>query len=41
MKKALVIYSGGLDTTVCVPLLREEGYDSISTVTVDVGQPAE
>lgn len=41
MKKALVIYSGGLDTTVCIPLLREEGYTDIHTVTVDVGQPAE
>src|SRR5579862_3314786 len=41
MKRALVIYSGGLDTTVCIPLLREEGFDEISTVTIDVGQPAE
>jgi argininosuccinate synthase len=39
--KALVIYSGGLDTTVCIPLLRDEGYDEIHTVTVDVGQPLE
>jgi len=41
MKRALVIYSGGLDTTVCIPLLKEEGFDQISTVTIDVGQPAE
>lgn len=41
MKRALVIYSGGLDTTVCIPLLKEEGYEEISTVTIDVGQPAE
>lgn len=41
MKRAIVIYSGGLDTTVCIPLLKEEGYEQISTVTVDVGQPAE
>src|SRR5579862_5185770 len=41
MKRALVIYSGGLDTTVCIPLLREEGFEEISTVTIDVGQPAE
>lgn len=41
MKKALIIYSGGLDTTVCIPLMREEGFDAISTVTIDVGQPAE
>ena len=33
-------FSGGLDTTVCVPLLREEyGYDEVIGVTVDVGQP--
>ncbi len=38
-KKALVIYSGGLDTTVCVPLMREEGFEEILTLTVDVGQP--
>lgn len=41
MKRALVIYSGGLDTTVCIPLLREEGFGEIHTITVDVGQPAE
>jgi len=41
MKRALVIYSGGLDTTVCIPLLKEEGFDEISTVTIDVGQPAD
>ncbi|MFW5697225.1 MAG: argininosuccinate synthase [Fimbriimonadaceae bacterium] len=38
-KTALIVFSGGLDTTVCVPLMREEGYDRIVTVTVDVGQP--
>jgi len=33
-------FSGGWDTTVCVPLLREEyGYDEVIGVTVDVGQP--
>lgn len=41
MKKALIIYSGGLDTTICIPLMREEGFEEISTVTIDVGQPAE
>lgn len=40
MPHALIIYSGGLDTTVCIPLMREAGYDTISTVTIDVGQPA-
>jgi len=35
-------FSGGLDTTVCVPLLKEEyGYDEVVGVTVDVGQPDE
>ncbi len=40
-KKALIIYSGGLDTTICIPLMREQGFDDIHTVTVDVGQPQE
>ncbi len=40
MKKALVVYSGGLDTTVIIPVLKAEGYDEVHTVTVDVGQPA-
>src|SRR5579863_9365506 len=42
MKKIVLVYSGGLDTSVCIPLMREEyGYDHVITVTVDVGQPAE
>lgn len=40
-RHALIIYSGGLDTTVCVPLMRERGFDRISTACIDVGQPAE
>ncbi len=40
MKTALIVYSGGLDTTVCIPLMREDGFERIVTVTVDVGQPA-
>ncbi len=36
----VLVYSGGLDTSVCIPLMREEyGFDHIVTVTVDVGQP--
>jgi len=40
MKKVVLAYSGGLDTSVCVPLLRERyGFDHVVTVVVDVGQP--
>ncbi|WP_299236397.1 argininosuccinate synthase [Natronomonas sp.] len=40
-KRVALAFSGGLDTTVCVPLLEEEyGYDGVIGVTVDVGQPA-
>ncbi|MCE8424521.1 MAG: argininosuccinate synthase [Candidatus Methanoperedens sp.] len=40
MKKAALAYSGGLDTSVCIPLLKEKyDCDYIITVTVDVGQP--
>jgi len=40
--KVVLSYSGGLDTTVCIPLLREKyGFDEIISVTVDVGQPQE
>ncbi|MDI9639929.1 argininosuccinate synthase [Kamptonema cortianum] len=41
MKHALIIFSGGLDTTVCVPMMRERGFERISTVCIDVGQPSE
>lgn len=38
-KKVLLVYSGGLDTSVCIPLMRQEyGYTDVVTVTVDVGQ---
>ena len=38
--KVALAFSGGLDTTVCVPLLEEEyDYDEVIGVTVDVGQP--
>ncbi len=40
MNTVALAFSGGLDTTVCVPLLEEEyGYDEVIGVTVDVGQP--
>jgi argininosuccinate synthase len=40
MTRVALAFSGGLDTTVCVPLLEDEyGYDEIIGVTVDVGQP--
>lgn len=36
----MLAYSGGLDTSVCIPLLREEyKFKEVITVTVDVGQP--
>jgi argininosuccinate synthase len=41
-KKGTVVlaFSGGLDTSVCIPLLRERyGYGRVITVAVDVGQP--
>jgi argininosuccinate synthase len=39
-ERVALAFSGGLDTTVCVPLLLEEyGYESVLGVTVDVGQP--
>jgi argininosuccinate synthase len=42
MERVALAFSGGLDTTVCVPLLEEEyGYDEVVGVTVDVGQPEE
>ena len=38
--RVALAFSGGLDTTVCVPLLEEEyDYDEVIGVTVDVGQP--
>jgi argininosuccinate synthase len=41
MRTVVLVYSGGLDTSVCIPLMREEyGFDHIVTVTVDVGQPS-
>lgn len=40
--KVVLAFSGGLDTSICIPLLREHyGFDEIITVAVDVGQPPE
>lgn len=40
MKTVVLVYSGGLDTSVCIPMLREDyGFDRVVTATVDVGQP--
>ncbi len=42
MSRVVLAYSGGLDTSVCIELLREEyGYDEVITVTGYVGQPEE
>ncbi len=42
MSTVVLVYSGGLDTSVCIPLMRDEyGFSRVVTVTVDVGQPAE
>jgi argininosuccinate synthase len=38
--KVVLAYSGGLDTSVAIPWLREKGYDVIS-LTVHVGQPVD
>lgn len=41
-KSVVLVYSGGLDTTVCIPMMKEDyGFDHVITVTVDVGQPKE
>lgn len=40
MNRVALAFSGGLDTTVCVPLLTEEyDFDEVIGITVDVGQP--
>src|SRR5660398_258129 len=41
MKKVVLAYSGGLDTSVCIPHLKEHyGCNYAIAVTVDLGQPA-
>jgi len=40
LSEVVLAYSGGLDTSVCIPLLKEHyGFDRVITVLVDVGQP--
>jgi argininosuccinate synthase len=42
VSEVVLAYSGGLDTSVCIPLLKERyGFDKVITVLVDVGQPAQ
>ncbi len=39
-KTVVLVYSGGLDTSVCIPMMREDyGFERVVTVTVDVGLP--
>ena len=41
-KKVVLAYSGGVDTTVCIPyLLNEWGVESVVTLAMDLGQGAE
>lgn len=41
-RKVVLAYSGGLDTSVCIPILKENyDFEYVITVVVDVGQPRE
>jgi argininosuccinate synthase len=39
-QRVVLAYSGGLDTSVAIPWLRERGYDVVAAI-VDVGQPGD
>jgi argininosuccinate synthase len=39
-KKVVLAYSGGLDTSVAIPWLKEQGWDVVAVI-VDVGQPGD
>lgn len=39
-KRVVLAYSGGLDTSVAIPWLQDQGYDVVA-VAVDVGQPGD
>ncbi|NJK38547.1 MAG: argininosuccinate synthase [Oscillatoriales cyanobacterium RM2_1_1] len=42
VKKAVLAYSGGVDTSVCIPYLKNEcGVEEVITLAVDLGQGAE
>jgi len=42
MKTVVLVYSGGLDTSVCIPMMREDyGFERVVTCTIDIGQPVE
>lgn len=38
-KKIVLAYSGGLDTSVAIPWLKDKGYDAVIAVCLNVGQP--
>ncbi len=38
-QKIVLAYSGGLDTSVAIPWLKDKGYDEIIAVCLNVGQP--
>ena len=40
VKTVILVHSGGLDTSVCTPLLKERyDYDRVIPAVADIGQP--